>query len=62
MSIQSEINRINNEVGNQEDLVSQILLALSNKTIVKEGQCQLYIENIDPSPILAEGTIIITES
>lgn len=61
MSVQGEINRISKTVDNQSDLIAQIQLALSNKTIVKEGSCKLYVD-IGPSPVLAEGVIIMTES
>lgn len=60
MSIQSEINRITNEVDTQESLILQIQEALKDTTIVKGGPCVLYV-NIGPSPVMAEGTIIVTD-
>lgn len=60
MSIQSEINRITNEVNTQESLILQIQEALKDTTIVKGGPCILYV-NIGASSVKAEGVIVTTD-
>lgn len=62
MSIQAEINRINNEVEIQSSLISQIATALENKAAGSTANT-IYIGTTDPTAdVGADGDIYIVRS
>lgn len=59
MSIQSEINRINNEVSTQTDLISQIASALEGKTAGGGGGGGSSVETCTVTYVFDEGVVYL---